>query len=306
MSALSLAVTSMLASFFAGTVLPALVSGIGSALSAILAAIGGWPVVLIAAIAVVFGLILKAVIENWDAITAWLASAWDSFVANWNEFWNLVATNAKNWWHDITTGWTNFWNQVFAKFNAMRSAISGAWTSFWGGLASGVASIWNGIVSTVTGAINSLIGLINGMLSAIGNGLNGAINMLNRLSIDTPGWLPVGMGGKHLGFNISQITIPQIPALARGAVIPPNREFLAVLGDQSSGTNVEAPLATIQQAVAGVMQDLQDGELAALEQVVTQLQQILEAIYGIQIGDEVIGRAADRYRLHRAVITGRA
>lgn len=303
-SALSLAITSMLASFFAGTVLPALVSGIGSALSAILAAIGGWPVVLIAAIAVVFGLILKAVIENWDAITAWLAAAWDSFVANWNEFWNLVATNAKNWWHDITTGWTNFWNQVFAKFNAMRSAISGAWTAFWGGLASGVASIWNGIVSTVTGAINSLIGLINGMLSAIGNGLNGVINMLNRLSIDTPGWLPGGMGGKHLGFNISNITIPQIPALARGAVIPPNREFLAVLGDQSSGTNIEAPLSTIQEAVAAVMQDMQDGELAALEQVVKVLRQILEAVYGIHVGDEVIGRAVERYQMRRAVMTG--
>ena len=68
---------------------------------------------------------------------------------------------------------------------------------------------------------------------------------------------------------------------------------------------MEAPLATIQQAVADVMQDLQDGELAALEQVAAQLQQIQEAIYGIRIGDEVIGRAADRYRLHRAVVTGR-
>ena len=40
-----------------------------------------------------------------------------------------------------------------------------------------------------------------------------------------------------------------IPQLAHGAVIPPNREFLAVLGDQKSGTNVEAPLSTIKQAV---------------------------------------------------------
>lgn len=40
-----------------------------------------------------------------------------------------------------------------------------------------------------------------------------------------------------------------IPKYARGAVIPPNREFLAVLGDQKSGTNVEAPLATIVQAM---------------------------------------------------------
>lgn len=41
----------------------------------------------------------------------------------------------------------------------------------------------------------------------------------------------------------------EIPALASGAVIPPNRKVLAVLGDQKSGTNVEAPLSTIKQAV---------------------------------------------------------
>ena len=40
----------------------------------------------------------------------------------------------------------------------------------------------------------------------------------------------------------------KIPALAQGAVIPPNREFLAVLGDQRSGTNIETPLATMVQA----------------------------------------------------------
>lgn len=44
-----------------------------------------------------------------------------------------------------------------------------------------------------------------------------------------------------------------IPALASGAVIPPNRKFLAVLGDQKSGTKVEAPLSTIKQAVMEAM-----------------------------------------------------
>ena len=44
-----------------------------------------------------------------------------------------------------------------------------------------------------------------------------------------------------------------IPALARGAVIPANKEFLAVLGDQKHGTNIEAPLTTIEEAVANVM-----------------------------------------------------
>ena len=43
--------------------------------------------------------------------------------------------------------------------------------------------------------------------------------------------------------------LEDVPALARGAVIPPNREFLAVLGDQKSGTNIEAPTSEIEAAV---------------------------------------------------------
>lgn len=304
-SAISVAITGTLASFFANTVIPAVVSGIGSALSAIVAAIGGWPVVLIAAIVVLFAALIAVIVDNWDAICDWFSGAWDSFVAAWDEFWSLVATNAQNWWNDVTTGWSNFWSSISEKFNALKSALGSAWNSFWSGLASGVTSIWNGIVNTVKGAVNALIGFINGMLSGIVNGLNGAIDVLNRLSIDVPDWVPV-VGGNHLGFNVAHITAPQIPYLAQGAVIPPNREFMAVLGDQSHGTNVEAPLATIQEAVASVMQDYQDGNLAALEQVIAVLRQILEAVYGIHIGDAVIGQAVARYNSRQAIITGRA
>ena len=45
-----------------------------------------------------------------------------------------------------------------------------------------------------------------------------------------------------------------LPRLANGAVIPPNRQFAAILGDQRSGVNIEAPLATIKQAVTEAMQ----------------------------------------------------
>lgn len=48
--------------------------------------------------------------------------------------------------------------------------------------------------------------------------------------------------------NISHNT-RSISALAKGGVIPPNKPFLAMLGDQRSGTNVEAPLSTITQAL---------------------------------------------------------
>ena len=51
------------------------------------------------------------------------------------------------------------------------------------------------------------------------------------------------------GMSVPRLALGEIPALARGAVIPPNREFLAVLGDQKSGTNIEAPTSEIESAV---------------------------------------------------------
>lgn len=221
LAALGQAIVGSLATWFSTVAIPAVLSGIGSALSAIVTAIGGWPVVLIAAIVALFAALIAVIVDNWDAICDWFSGAWDSFVAAWNEFWSLVSTNARNWWNDVTTGWSNFWATISEKFNALKSALGSAWNSFWSGLASGVTSIWNGIVNTVKGAVNALIGFINGMLSGIVNGLNGAIDVLNRLSIDVPSWVPL-VGGNHLGFSVSHITAPQIPYLAQGAVIPPN------------------------------------------------------------------------------------
>lgn len=41
-----------------------------------------------------------------------------------------------------------------------------------------------------------------------------------------------------------------LPRLAQGAVIPPNREFLAVLGDQKNGRNIEAPESLLRDIYA--------------------------------------------------------
>ena len=139
-----------------------------------------------------------------------------------------------------------------------------------------------------------------GDLSAVVTGINAVINALNGLSFD----LPDIFGGGHVGFNISTLTAPQIPYLAQGAVIPANREFLAVLGDQSHGTNVEAPLDTIKQAVAEVMEDLQAGQMAGFEAVVSVLREILSAVYGIELTDEDVGRAVQRWQRKQLTATG--
>lgn len=187
----------------------------------------------------------------------------------------------------------------------LSAVFRGDWGAAWNAIAETALAVWGRIKSGIKSAVNGIIGFINGMIQAVVNGLNRVIDAINTLSFDVPDWVP-GIGGSSLGFDFSHITAPQIPYLAQGAVIPPNREFMAVLGDQSHGTNVEAPLATIQEAVAAVMQDYQDGNLAALGQVLATLREILSAIYGINIGDEVIGQAAARYQTRQSIITGRA
>ena len=97
---------------------------------------------------------------------------------------------------------------------------------------------------------------MNGLIGAIETGLNDIIRKINTLSWNVPDWVP-GIGGKKWGFNFKEIKIPR---LAKGAVIPGGREFLAVLGDQPRGqTNIEAPLDTIKQGVAEVLATMNVG-----------------------------------------------
>ena len=283
--------------------IPAILGWLGSIVASIVSTIGLWPALLIAAIVALFAALVAVIVSNWEDICDWFSGKWDDFVAGWNDFWDSVAFCAQEWWKSVTTEWTNFWNGIVDKFNALKSGLSQAWDAFWTGLSDRVGDIWNGIVNTVKGAVNSLIGFINGMISAVVGGLNSAIDALNSLSVDIPDWVPV-VGGNRLRFSIGHVTAPQIPYLAQGAVIPANREFLAVLGDQSHGTNVEAPLDTIKQAVAEVMEDLQAGQMAGFEAVVSVLREILSAVYGIELTDEDVGRAVQRWQRKQLTATG--
>ncbi len=190
----------------------------------------------------------------------------------------------------VLRGLTDFLSAVFR----------GNWDAAWQAIGNTVNTVWDKMTNAIKTAVNGIIGFINRMISAVVTGINTVINALNGLSFD----LPDIFGGGHVGFHISTLTAPQIPYLAQGAVIPANREFLAVLGDQSHGTNVEAPLDTIKQAVAEVMEDLQAGQMAGFEAVVSVLREILSAVYGIELTDEDVGRAVQRWQRKQLIATG--
>ena len=131
------------------------------------------------------------------------------------------------------------------------------------------AKVWAGIAGVAKGAINGVISVLNGLIAAVVGAWN-AIAAALSFSISLP-------NGGTIGIALPQYTAPQIPYLAQGAVIPPNAPFMAVLGDQKNGTNIEAPLSTIEQALRNVMaeQGREDiniefiGSLAELARILT-------------------------------------
>lgn len=142
----------------------------------------------------------------------------------------------------------------------------GNWDAAWQAIGNTVNTVWDKMTNAIKTAVNGIIGFINRMISAVVTGINAVINALNGLSFD----LPDIFGGGHVGFNISTLTAPQLlPGAGRGH--PGQPGVFGGAGDQSHGTNVEAPLDTIKQAVAEVMEDLQAGQMAGFEAVVAVL-----------------------------------
>lgn len=144
-------------------------------------------------------------------------------------------------------------------FTGIVKFLSGAFTDDWDKAWEGIKDIFDGISTAIKGTWASAI-------NAIIRALNWLIDKANKISFTVPGWVP-GLGGKHIGVNIPKINELQIPKLAQGAVIPPNREFMAVLGDQKHGTNIEAPLDTIKQAVAEVLGQGSDRPITIIVQM---------------------------------------
>ena len=279
-------------------------------------------------------------IKAFGTMIAQLAASTASWVANTAA---KVASTAAEWaqiaattaWNAICTTATAITTAFGAAINFLASPIGlvvlaiGALIAIivllvknWDSVKNVAANVWNSIKSVwdvvanwfrkyVTepignffkNMVNGIIGFINGMISTVVSGVNFIIRALNKLSFNVPDWVPL-IGGQTWGFNISEVTAPQIPYLAKGAVLPANKPFLAMVGDQKHGTNIEAPLSTIQEAVAEVMADYEAANLAGHEATVETLRQILSAVLAIEVGDTTIGQAANRFNQKMAIIKG--
>lgn len=231
----------------------------------------------------------------------------------------------KNWFKEkitdpISNTFTKVRTAITDAFTGAKNAVKNAWNSVSGwfkknvtdpikgmfsGIFSTVSNIFNGKITfnNITDSIknkfkefiNKLISGLNSILSKVVSPINTIIRKLKNFEI---------FGAKPFYWSLWEIATPKIPYLAKGAVIPPNAPFMAVLGDQRHGTNIEAPLSTIQEAVALVMEDMIQSNLAGHEATVAVLQQILEAVLGIELDGSTISRAVNNYNRKMAVVKG--
>lgn len=182
--------------------------------------------------------------KNWDVIKEkagqlrdWIVDKWEALKQKTADIWGGIKDKISNIWTGIKTA-------ASVAANAIKNGVLGAWNA----LKTGTSTVWNAIKNVIRTPINALLGFVEKMANGVINAINVMVSALNGIHFDIPDWIP-GIGGKSFGFNLGYLNNISIPRLATGAVIPANREFLAVLGDQKHGTNIEAPLDTIKQAL---------------------------------------------------------
>ena len=185
-----------------------------------------------------------------------LGSAYSSIKEAWDTVKSKIATLTGQAKNNLGSAYDTIKN-AWAAIKSKTATLTAKALNKMGKVAQTISSIWSSInnkTATLTATFKDLFSkafktVWNGLVKGINNG----IDIINKIP----------------GVNITPLK--PIP-LAKGAVIPPNKEFLAMLGDQKHGTNIEAPLDTIVEAFNKALNNRQDiGSSSSSGDIVLQL-----------------------------------
>ena len=165
--------------------------------------------------------------------------------------WSALLTKLKEMWQNIKQWWNTSVSKFFTAdyWKALGRRIID-------GLLSGLKAAWETVKTWVANAV-----------SWFGKKFVEAQNSIAKSNSGRSGGFGTRSGGFGSPSRAPSISRVSAPALARGAVIPPNKEFLAVLGDQKSGTNIETPLATMVEAFKQAMAESGGGATTVVIQL---------------------------------------
>ena len=224
---------------------------------------GAWIPLLIAAIAAV----VVWIVAKWTSIKEWISktissidAAFEQHLANveagvaaavdWViEKWTAVKDWFRGLWEKVSSGAVAAWDGIKSAFKSVpewfQSKFRDAWQKVKDVFSTG-GRIWSGIKegieNTFRAVVNAIIRGMNTIIAVPFNKINSMLNTIRNAHF-------LGISPFQNMWGVNPLPVPQIPMLARGAVIPANRQFLAVLGDQRNGNNLEAPESLLRQIV---------------------------------------------------------
>lgn len=209
------------------------------------------------------GGIFVAAVTACIAIGVLLYKNWDKIKEVAGAVWNWIKDKTITFVDGIKSKLSDLAEKIVSIWNGIKSSAKEKWDAIWSTIKEVVKKIVDGIVDKFKGArdkvidtfegiknkvkeiFNKVIGIVNGAIGTV----NGAISGIESALSFGPWEVPTPFGSKTIGFSATFPRVPTIPYLAKGAVIPPRSEFLAVLGDQKQGNNIETPEALLRKIV---------------------------------------------------------
>lgn len=167
------------------------------------------------------------VIEKWAAVKDWFSGLWEK-----------VASGAVAAWDGIKSAFKSVPEWFQSKFRDAWQKVKDVFSTggrIWSGIKEGIENTFRTVVNAIIRGMNTIIAVPF-------NKINSMLNTIRNASF-------LGISPFQNMWGVNPLPVPQIPMLARGAVIPANRQFLAVLGDQRNGNNLEAPESLLRQIV---------------------------------------------------------
>ena len=174
------------------------------------------------------GTLIAVLTENLDKILNKFKETWDNLLKDTVTQWQMIQDN-------ITTKFTELRDNMKTIGKSMQDNLDK--------LVQSVGNLFDKMHSKITSVVDSIKSTLSGLVSSIKSAVSSVTSAISSITSAVSSAASSAMSG------ISSITSNiRLPHLAQGAVIPPNREFMAVLGDQRNGMNVETPLATMVEA----------------------------------------------------------
>ena len=160
--------------------------------------------------------------------------------------------NMMNIVEPIIAGFIDCANGIITVLKGIVQFITGVFTGNWSKAWSGIKNIFKGAFDTMAASVkaplNVIIALFENLVNRIGSGINKLIRGFNSIKWNVPDWVP-GIGGKSLGFNISQIPTIKLPRLAQGGWVAANNPQLAIVGDNTREGEIVSPESKIREQV---------------------------------------------------------